>query len=71
MVPPFERFNVWVDVLGTDPGLIAQNPDYARLADTAVSTEVVVENGVGILAERSMWWPAASRRGPRRTAARA
>lgn len=57
VVPPFERFNVWVDQLGTDASLIARNPDYARLADTAVSTEVVVENGVGILAERSMWWP--------------
>jgi hypothetical protein len=48
---------VWVDALGANAALIAQDANYARLANTAVSTEVIVENGVGILAERSMWWP--------------
>lgn len=56
-VPPQSRWTVWVDALGRDAGLIARNPAYARLADTAVSTDVVVDNGVGILVERSMWWP--------------
>lgn len=57
VVPAFERSTVWVDALGVSAALIAQNPDYARLADAAVSSEVIVDNGVGILAERSMWWP--------------
>lgn len=57
VVPAFERSTVWVDALGANEALIAQNPDYARLADAAVSSEVIVDNGVGILAERSMWWP--------------
>jgi hypothetical protein len=56
-VPAQARGTVWVDALGRDAALIARNPDYARLADTAVSTDVVVDNGVGILVERSMWWP--------------
>ena len=56
-VPALSRGTVWVDALGRDAQLIAANPDYARLADTAVSTDVVVDNGVGILVERSMWWP--------------
>ncbi len=56
-VPPQARGTVWVDALGRDARLIADNPDYARLADAAVSTDVVVDNGVGILVERSMWWP--------------
>jgi hypothetical protein len=57
VVPAFERSTIWVDALGASEALIAQNSDYARLADAAVSSEVVVDNGVGILAERSMWWP--------------
>ena len=57
VVPAVSRGTVWVDALGRDPGLIAQNPAYARLADAAVSTDVVVDNGVGVLVERSMWWP--------------
>lgn len=57
VVPPFARQTVWVDALGQDPALAAVNPDYARLADGAVSSEVVIDNGVGVLAERSMWWP--------------
>lgn len=44
-VAPASRFNIWVDAAD------------ARLADTAVSVEVVVTNGVPIIAERSMWWP--------------
>lgn len=56
-VPAFSRGTVWVDALGRDAALIAANPDYARLADAAVSADVVVDNGVGILVERSMWWP--------------
>ncbi|MCL4849237.1 MAG: IPT/TIG domain-containing protein [Acidobacteria bacterium] len=39
------RFNIWVDL--EDP----------RLADTAVSTTIESQNGVPIIAERSMWWP--------------
>lgn len=31
--------------------------EHALLADTAVSTELVVTNGVPIVAERAMWWP--------------
>ena len=57
VVPAWQRSTVWVDALGLDAALVAQNPAYARLANTAVSSEVVVDNGVGILAERSMWWP--------------
>ncbi len=57
VVPPFARQTIWVDVLGLDPVLTAANPDYARLADSAVSSEVIIDNGVGVLAERSMWWP--------------
>lgn len=56
-VPAFSRATVWVDALGADAALIARNPTYARLADTAVSTEIIVDNGVGVLVERSMWWP--------------
>ncbi len=56
-VPAFSRGTVWVDALARDATLLAINPDYARLADAAVSTDVVVDNGVGILVERSMWWP--------------
>jgi hypothetical protein len=56
-VPALARGTVWVDALGRDAQRIAENPAYARLADTAVSTDVVVDNGVGILVERSMWWP--------------
>lgn len=61
VVPALSRATVWVDALGQNSDLIAQNPDYARLADTAVSTDVIVDNGVGILVERSMWWPGDSR----------
>lgn len=60
VVPGESRGTVWVDALGRDPSLIALNPDYARLADAAVSTDVIVDNGVGILVERSMWWPGES-----------
>ena len=60
VVPGESRGTVWVDALGRDASLIALNPDYARLADTAVSTDVIVDNGVGILVERSMWWPGES-----------
>jgi hypothetical protein len=56
-VPALSRATVWVDALGLDQRLIAQNPAYARLADAAVSTDVIVENGVGVLVERAMWWP--------------
>ncbi len=54
------RATVWVDALGRDAERIAQNPDYARLADASLSTDVIVDNGVGILVERSMWWPGTS-----------
>ena len=56
-VAAMSRATVWVDALGADPALIAANPLYARLADTAVSTDVIVDNGVGVLVERAMWWP--------------
>jgi hypothetical protein len=56
-VPEMSRATVWVDALGQDQGLIAKNPAFARLADAAVSTDVIVENGVGVLVERAMWWP--------------
>lgn len=56
-VAALSRATVWVDALGRDAGLIAANPAYARLADAAVSTDVIVDNGVGVLVERSMWWP--------------
>ena len=56
-VAALSRATVWVDALGQDLGLIAANPAYARLADAAVSTDVVVDNGVGVLVERAMWWP--------------
>ena len=39
------RFNIWVDY--EDP----------QLADTAVSTTLTSLNGVGIIVERSLWWP--------------
>jgi len=44
------RFNIWVD--DQDKGNV---PD--RLRDTAVSTTLTSVNGVGIIVERSMWWP--------------
>jgi hypothetical protein len=44
-VAPRSRFNIWVD--HEDP----------QLADTAVSTVLESTNGVGIVAERAMWWP--------------
>lgn len=56
-VPALSRATVWVDALGQDAGLLAVNPTYARLANAAVSTDVVVDNGVGVLVERAMWWP--------------
>ncbi len=56
-VPAMSRATVWVDALGHDASLIARNPAYARLADAAVSTDVIVDNGVGVLVERAMWWP--------------
>lgn len=56
-VTALSRATVWVDALGRDAGLIAVNPSYARLADAAVSTDVIVDNGVGVLVERAMWWP--------------
>ena len=45
VVAPQSRFNIWVDY--EDPAL----------ADTAVSTTITVTNFVGIIVERSMWWP--------------
>jgi len=57
VVPPYARQTIWVDALGRDPVLTAVNPAYALLADSAVSSEVIIDNGVGVLAERSMWWP--------------
>lgn len=48
-VEPFRRTTIWVN--HTDPAL----------ADTAVSMQVDVVNGVPIVAERTMWWP---NRGP-------
>jgi hypothetical protein len=44
-VEPKSRFNIWVDL--EDPAL----------ADTAVSTTLTSLNGVGVIAERAMWWP--------------
>jgi hypothetical protein len=41
------RFNIWVDL--EDPALAA----------TAVSTTLTSLNGVPVIAERTMWWPAA------------
>ena len=46
VVPALARATVWVDALGQDASLIARNPSYARLADSSVSTEIVVDNGV-------------------------
>jgi hypothetical protein len=43
-VPGNSRFNIWVD---EEPGL----------SDVAVSTRITSTNGVGIIVERSMWWP--------------
>jgi hypothetical protein len=40
------RFNIWVDL------------EDAALADTAVSTTITSLNGVPVVVERSMWWPA-------------
>ena len=57
VVPALARSTVWVDALGQDASLIARNPVYAKLADSSVSTEIVVDNGVGVLVERAMWWP--------------
>jgi hypothetical protein len=45
VIAPTSRFNIWVDL--EDPAL----------ADTAVSTTITVTNAVGIIVERSMWWP--------------
>lgn len=45
------RFNIWVD--DQDKG----NPTGDRLRDAAVSTTLTSVNGVGIIVERSMWWP--------------
>jgi Tol biopolymer transport system component len=45
VVPARSRYSIWVD------------QEDARLADTAVSTTLRVTNGVGIVVERSMWWP--------------
>ena len=44
-VSPNSRFTIWVD------------HEDALLADTAVSTAITSTNGVGIIAERAMWWP--------------
>ncbi len=44
-VGPRSRYSIWVDQ--EDP----------RLAETAVSTIVRSTNGVGVVVERSMWWP--------------
>jgi hypothetical protein len=46
------RFNIWVD--------LEEFPDGSgnrRLADTAVSMVFESLNGVGVIVERSMWWP--------------
>ena len=47
-VAPQSRFNIWVDL------------EDAALANTAVSTILESTNGVPVIAERSMWWPANS-----------
>lgn len=47
-VAPRSRLTIWVDL------------EDQRLADTAVSTLVESENGVGIVVERTMWWPGPS-----------
>lgn len=44
-IAPQSRYSIWVD--GEDP----------LLGDTAVSAVVEATNGVGIIAERAMWWP--------------
>ena len=49
-VPKNSRYNIWVD--DQDRGNV---PD--RLRDTAVSATLTSLNGVGIIVERSMWWP--------------
>lgn len=50
-VPAASRFNIWVDAeLIPGHGL--------ALADTAVSVALHVTNGVPIIVERAMWWPA-------------
>ena len=46
-VPANSRFNIWVDLEGTD------------LANTPVSTRITSTNGVPVIVERSMWWPGA------------
>ena len=50
-VPPQSRFNVWADyeVFPGRPGLPLEN--------TAVSATFTSANGVGVVAERAMWWP--------------
>lgn len=50
-VPPQSRFNIWAD-LETFPGKAGM-----PLADTAVSATFTARDGVGIVAERAMWWP--------------
>ncbi|MBL8144008.1 MAG: matrixin family metalloprotease, partial [Acidobacteria bacterium] len=44
-IAPQSRFNIWVDF------------EDASLADTPVSMVVTSQNGVGVVAERAMWWP--------------
>ena len=55
------RLNIWVD-LETPDGTTGQ-----PLADTAVSTTLRSTNGVPIIVERAMWWPADRRPGTRPT----
>ena len=44
-VAPSSRYTIWVDY------------DHPRLADTAVSAVVRARDGIGIAAERVLWWP--------------
>lgn len=49
-VPATSRFNIWVDEESfSGVGKV--------LANTAVSVTLASQNGVAIIAERSMWWP--------------
>ena len=52
------RFNVWVDYESFDDGTTFP------LADVSHSTVVESLNGIGIIAERAMWWQSAEWPGP-------
>jgi hypothetical protein len=50
-IAPHSRYNAWVDVESFDNGITFP------LADVSHSTVVEATNGMGVVAERSMWFP--------------